>query len=61
MQPTHEPSTGNVFADLGFPHPDRELVKAKLTLQIHQILKHRRLTQTDAARLLGTTRHTYRR
>jgi predicted XRE-type DNA-binding protein len=31
------------------------LVKAKLTLQIHQILKHRRLTQTDAARLLGTT------
>jgi len=37
------------------------LVKAKLTLPIHQILKHRRLTQTDAARLLGTTRHTYRR
>jgi predicted XRE-type DNA-binding protein len=56
MDPTHEPSSGNVFADLGFPHPDQELVKAKLTLQIYQILKHRRLPQTDAARLLGTTR-----
>jgi predicted XRE-type DNA-binding protein len=55
MEPTHEPSTGNVFADLGFPHPDQELVKAKLTLQIHQILKQHKLTQTDAARLLGTT------
>jgi predicted XRE-type DNA-binding protein len=55
MEPTHEPSTGNVFVDLGFPHPDQELVKAKLTLQIYQLLKHRRLTQTDAARLLGTT------
>jgi predicted XRE-type DNA-binding protein len=55
MEPTHEPGSGNVFADLGFPHPDQELVKAKLTLQIYQILKQHKLTQTDAARLLGTT------
>jgi predicted XRE-type DNA-binding protein len=44
-----------VFADLGFSNSEQELVKAKLTVQIYQILKHRKLTQTEAARLLGTT------
>jgi len=55
MEATHEPSGGNVFADLGFPNSEQELVKAKLTVQIYQILKERKLTQTEAARLLGTT------
>jgi predicted XRE-type DNA-binding protein len=55
MAMTHEESSGNVFADLGFPNSEQELVKAKLTLQIHQILKDRKLNQTDAACLLGTT------
>jgi predicted XRE-type DNA-binding protein len=54
-QMTHEASSGNVFADLGFPNSEQELVKAKLTVQIYQILRDRKLTQTDAARLLGTT------
>jgi predicted XRE-type DNA-binding protein len=52
---THEVSSGNVFADLGFSNSGQELVKAKLTVQIYQILKQRKLTQTEAARLLGTT------
>jgi predicted XRE-type DNA-binding protein len=52
---THEESSGNVSADLGFPNSEQELVKAKLTVQIYQILKQRKLNQTDAARLLGTT------
>jgi hypothetical protein len=26
-------STGNIFADLGLPNPEQELLKAKLTLQ----------------------------
>jgi predicted XRE-type DNA-binding protein len=52
---THEDSSGNVFADLGLPHSAQELVKAKLTVQIYQILRDRKLTQTEAARLLGTT------
>jgi predicted XRE-type DNA-binding protein len=55
METTHEASSGNVFADLGFPNSEQELVKAKLTVQIYQILKDQKLTQTEAARLLGTT------
>jgi hypothetical protein len=27
--------SGNVFADLGFAHPERDLLKAQLTLQIY--------------------------
>jgi predicted XRE-type DNA-binding protein len=50
-----EESSGNVFADLGFPHAEDELVKAKLTVAIHQLIKQRGLTQTEAAALLGTT------
>jgi predicted XRE-type DNA-binding protein len=45
--------SGNVFADLGLPHPERELLKAKLTLQIYRLIKQRGLTQTDAGKILG--------
>jgi hypothetical protein len=31
--------SGNVFADLGLPNPEQELLKAQLTLQIYTILK----------------------
>jgi predicted XRE-type DNA-binding protein len=51
----HEKSSGNVFTDLGFPHSEQELVKAKLTVQIYRLLKDRGLTQAEAAKLLGTT------
>ena len=55
MESTYEASSGNVFADIGLPNSEQELVKAKLTVQIYQILRDRKLTQTEAARLLGTT------
>lgn len=56
METTHEVSSGNVFADLGFPNSGQELVKAKLTVQIFQILRDRNITEVEgAARLLGTT------
>ncbi len=55
MKTDHEKSTGNVFADLGFPNSEQELVKAKLTVQIYRLLKDRELTQAEAAKLLGTT------
>jgi predicted XRE-type DNA-binding protein len=45
--------TGNVFADLGLPNADQELLKARLTLQIYRIIKQRGLTQTQAAKALG--------
>lgn len=51
----YEVGSGNVFADLGLPDSEQELVKAKLTVQIFQILRDRQLTQVEAARLLGTT------
>jgi predicted XRE-type DNA-binding protein len=45
--------SGNVFADLGVPNADQELLKAQLTLQIYRIIKQRGLTQTQAAKALG--------
>lgn len=46
-------SSGNVFADLGFPNPEQELLKARLTLQIYQVIKQRELTQAQAGEILG--------
>lgn len=48
-----EKSSGNVFADLGLPHPEQELLKAKLTLQIYRLIKQRGITQSDAGKILG--------
>ena len=45
--------SGNVFADLGLPNPEQKLLKARLTLEIHTIIKERGLTQVEAAKLLG--------
>ena len=55
MSKTIEKSKGNVFADLGLADAEQELLKAKLTLQVHRLLKARNLTQAAAAKLLGTT------
>ena len=46
-------SSGNVFADLGLPNPEQELLKARLTLQIYKIIKARGLTQAQAGEVLG--------
>src|ERR1700688_4873388 len=46
-------SSGNVFADLGLPHPEQELLKAKLTLQIYRLIKQRGLKQAEAGKILG--------
>ena len=48
-----ERGSGNVFADLGLPHPEQELLKARLTLQIHRLIKERGLTQAQAGEVLG--------
>lgn len=45
--------SGNVFADLGLPHAEQELMKARLTLQIYRIIQARGLTQTEAGKILG--------
>lgn len=46
-------SSGNVFADLGLANPEREQLKAHLTLQIYRLIKRRDLTQTEAGKILG--------
>lgn len=43
----------NVFADLGLPNPEQEMLKARLTLQIFRIVKARGLTQAQAGVVLG--------
>jgi len=48
-----EVGSGNIFADLGLPNPEQELLKAHLTLQIYRIIKARGLTQAQAGKLLG--------
>jgi len=45
--------SGNVFADLGLPNPEQELLKARLTLQIYTILKDKGMTQVEIAKILG--------
>jgi len=50
-----EKSSGNVFADLGLPHPEQELLKAKLTLEICRLVKKRDLTQARPAKSLASS------
>ena len=44
---------GNVFADLGLPRPEQELLRARLTLQIYRLIKERGLKQAEAGKILG--------
>jgi len=44
--------SGNVFEDLGYPNPQEAQAKADLSLQIHQIIKNRKLTQKQAAEIM---------
>jgi predicted XRE-type DNA-binding protein len=45
--------SGNIFADIGLPNPEQELLKAQLTLQIYTILKDSGMTQVEIAKVLG--------
>ena len=49
----HEPSTGNVFADLGLADAGEHLIKAGLVVRIGRIIRERKLTQAAAAELMG--------
>ena len=48
-----ERGSGNVFADLDLPDSDAHLLKAELVSRIDAIVRQRKITQTEAARLLG--------
>ena len=49
------PSSGNVFADLGFPNAEDELFTADLVRQIIRAMQQRRLTQARTAKILGVS------
>ena len=46
-------SSGNVFADLGLANADELGTKVRLAASLNAILVRRRLTQAEAARVLG--------
>ena len=47
------PSSGNVFADLNLPEADDLLAKAELAAKIIAEIQRRRITQAQAAAILG--------
>jgi len=49
----HEVSSGNVFADLGVPHPEEALAKAQLARAICLLIEKEGLTQKAIAARLG--------
>lgn len=52
----YEDSCGNIFADLGFENADEMHAKSTLAITIINTIKVRKLTQEQAAKLLGTHR-----
>jgi len=49
----HEIGSGNVFADLGVPHPEEALAKAQLARAICLLIEKEGLTQRAIAARLG--------
>jgi predicted XRE-type DNA-binding protein len=47
--------TGNVFADLGFPDAVERHAKLRLAYALNQVIGERKLSQADAAKVLGVT------
>jgi predicted XRE-type DNA-binding protein len=47
--------TGNVFADLGFPDAAERQAKLRLAHALNQVLEERKLSQAEAAKVLGLT------
>ncbi len=49
----YEVGSGNVFRDLGLPDAEELDIKANLAIEIGRIIRRRRLTQSEAASMLG--------
>lgn len=45
--------SGNPFVDAGFPNPEEAMAKAELARQIYKIIKSKKLTQVEAAKVIG--------
>jgi predicted XRE-type DNA-binding protein len=51
--PEFEKGSGNIFKDLGLENADELLLKAEIISELSQLMKQRKLTQADAAKLTG--------
>lgn len=51
-------SSGNIWADFGDPDADELLARAKLMSGVYGIIRERRLTQAEAAKILRTNQPT---
>lgn len=51
------PSSGNVFTDLGFDEEEAEHLRIRSTLmiEVRKSMEERKLTQAEAAKLMGVT------
>jgi predicted XRE-type DNA-binding protein len=51
------PSSGNVFADLGFDEDEAEhlRIRSDLMIEVRKLIEERKLTQAAAAKLFGVT------
>ena len=47
--------TGSVFADLGFPDAAERQAKLRLAYALNQLVARRKLSQAEAAKVLGLT------
>jgi predicted XRE-type DNA-binding protein len=47
--------TKNVFADLGYPDAAERQAKLRLAYALNQVLKERKMSQAEAAKVLGVT------
>jgi predicted XRE-type DNA-binding protein len=45
----------NVFEDLGFENPEEDLAKSNLIIEISRIIREKKLTQAQVAKILGIT------
>ena len=45
--------SGNVFAGLGLPNAEEELLKAKLVSKIADVIEKRQMTQNQAGKIMG--------
>ena len=46
-------TTGSVYAHLGYKDPEEMETKANLTIEISKAIKNKKITQTNAAKILG--------
>jgi predicted XRE-type DNA-binding protein len=51
--PEHEVGSDNIFADIGLRDAETHLLKAQLVSRLADLIEERRLTQAQAAKILG--------